>query len=123
MGVRINAVAAGALVLGAAAAVDPAGLAPFGPARWLWISTLATLTIGLTMWRRSGARSHRLTVDQRAVVTCRLLLGMSEAETAAALRIRPGTVKSRLHRATQRLQSLLRPLHQATQDLPQENDH
>lgn len=40
-----------------------------------------------------------LSVDHRSVVVCRLLLGWSEAETAAALRIRPGTAKSRLHRA------------------------
>ena len=36
---------------------------------------------------------------QRAVVVCRLLLGWSEAQTAAALDVRPGTVKSRLSRA------------------------
>ena len=46
----------------------------------------------------------RLSIDHRAVVVCRLLLGWSEAETASALRIRPGTAKSRLHRATQQLQ-------------------
>jgi RNA polymerase sigma-70 factor (ECF subfamily) len=33
------------------------------------------------------------------VVACRYLLELSEAETAAALRIPTGTVKSRLHRA------------------------
>lgn len=37
--------------------------------------------------------------DLRAVVTCRYLLELSEAETAAALQIPAGTVKSRLHRA------------------------
>lgn len=36
---------------------------------------------------------------QRAVVVCRLLLGLSEAQTAEALRLPPGTVKSRLARA------------------------
>ena len=41
-----------------------------------------------------------LPVDHRSVVVCRLLLGWSEAETAQALGIRPGTAKSRLHRAT-----------------------
>ncbi|HUI48294.1 MAG TPA: sigma factor-like helix-turn-helix DNA-binding protein [Acidimicrobiia bacterium] len=35
----------------------------------------------------------------RAVVVCRLLLDWSVEETAEALRIKPGTVKSRLHRA------------------------
>lgn len=54
-----------------------------------------------------------LTVDQRAVVVCRLLIGYSEAQTAAALGIRPGTVKSRLNRATTRLHGLLSHLHQA----------
>jgi RNA polymerase sigma factor (sigma-70 family) len=51
-----------------------------------------------------------LTVDQRAVVVCRLLLNLSEASTAEALDIRPGTVKSRLHRALERLTPLLAPL-------------
>lgn len=45
-----------------------------------------------------------LDVRQRGVVVCRYYLGLSEAETAAALGIRPGTVKSRLHRALQHLQ-------------------
>ena len=43
---------------------------------------------------------RELPVDHRSVVVCRLLLGWSEAETAQALGIRPGTAKSRLHRAT-----------------------
>lgn len=57
-----------------------------------------------------------LGVRQRAVVVCRFYLGFSEAETAAALGIRPGTVKSRLHRALQHLQgrlSHLRPEEQS----------
>jgi RNA polymerase sigma factor (sigma-70 family) len=51
-----------------------------------------------------------LTVDQRAVVVCRLLLNLSEAHTADALGVKPGTVKSRLHRALARLTPLLAPL-------------
>ena len=39
----------------------------------------------------------------RAVITCRYLLELSEAETAAALGVRRGTVKSRLSRALGRL--------------------
>jgi RNA polymerase sigma-70 factor (ECF subfamily) len=39
----------------------------------------------------------------RLVVSCRYLLDLSEAETAAALRLRRGTVKSRLSRALERL--------------------
>ena len=42
---------------------------------------------------------HELPTAQREVVVCRLLLGWSEARTAAALDTRPGTVKSRLSRA------------------------
>jgi RNA polymerase sigma factor (sigma-70 family) len=45
-----------------------------------------------------------LPVHQRAVVVCRFYLGFSEAETSAALRIQPGTVKSRLHRALRHLE-------------------
>ncbi len=51
-----------------------------------------------------------LSVDQRAVVVCRLLLGLSELQTADALGIRSGTVKSRLSRALDRLHPLLAPL-------------
>ena len=40
----------------------------------------------------------------RDVVTCRYLLELSEAETAATLGWPTGTVKSRLSRALQRLQ-------------------
>jgi RNA polymerase sigma factor (sigma-70 family) len=39
----------------------------------------------------------------RLVIGCRYLLELSEAETAAALGCRPGTVKSRLSRALERL--------------------
>jgi DNA-directed RNA polymerase specialized sigma24 family protein len=46
-----------------------------------------------------AAALRRLDVKLRAVVVCRLLLDWSVEETADALRIKPGTVKSRLHRA------------------------
>jgi RNA polymerase sigma-70 factor (ECF subfamily) len=42
---------------------------------------------------------RRLAVPLREVVICRYLLELSESETAVALRIPRGTVKSRLHRA------------------------
>jgi DNA-directed RNA polymerase specialized sigma24 family protein len=41
------------------------------------------------------------------VVTCRYLLDLDEAETAAVLGWPRGTVKSRLHRALDRLASVL----------------
>lgn len=46
----------------------------------------------------------------RSVVVCRHLLGWSVADTAAALHLREGTVKSRLSRANQILQSNLHHL-------------
>ncbi len=48
---------------------------------------------------------RQLTVEQRAVVVCRFYIGYSEAETADALGIRPGTVKSRLSRALEVLRT------------------
>jgi len=51
-----------------------------------------------------------LDVKHRSVVVCRHLLGWSVAETAQALKVREGTVKSRLHRAHLILQSRLQHL-------------
>jgi len=51
-----------------------------------------------------------LDVKHRTVIVCRHLLGWSVADTAAALRVREGTVKSRLFRATRILQSRLHHL-------------
>ena len=50
------------------------------------------------------AAVDRLGEDQRAAIACRYFLGLSEAETAAVLGCRPGTVKSRLSRALARLE-------------------
>ncbi|MDO8363419.1 MAG: sigma-70 family RNA polymerase sigma factor [Actinomycetota bacterium] len=49
----------------------------------------------------------RLDLDRRAVVVCRYFLGMTEDEIAQSLDIRPGTVKSRLHRALRHLEDQL----------------
>ncbi len=49
----------------------------------------------------------RLSLDHRSVVVCRFLLGWSEQQTADALAIRPGTVKSRLSRALSKLERQL----------------
>ncbi len=49
------------------------------------------------------AAVESLSDRDRAVISCRYLLELSEAETAAALGVRKGTVKSRLSRALDRL--------------------
>ena len=46
---------------------------------------------------------RRLSADHRAVVVAKYYLDWSEQEIAAGLDIRPGTVKSRLSRALERL--------------------
>ncbi|MDY7104956.1 MAG: sigma factor-like helix-turn-helix DNA-binding protein [Actinomycetota bacterium] len=48
-----------------------------------------------------------LDVDLRAVVVCRLVLDWSVRDTADALDLPPGTVKSRLHRALAQLHDAL----------------
>jgi RNA polymerase sigma factor (sigma-70 family) len=46
---------------------------------------------------------RRLSPEHREVVVLRYLQDWSEAEIATALGLRPGTVKSRLHRAMAQL--------------------
>jgi RNA polymerase sigma-70 factor (ECF subfamily) len=53
--------------------------------------------------RRLVAALGRLPENARLVLACRYLLGLSEAETASALGVRPGTVKSRVSRALELL--------------------
>ena len=53
--------------------------------------------------RRLIAALDSLPEPAREVLACRYLLGLSEAETAAALGVRPGTVKSRTARALEQL--------------------
>jgi RNA polymerase sigma-70 factor (ECF subfamily) len=54
-----------------------------------------------------AAALGRLRHDDRVVIGCRYLLALSEAETAAALGVARGTVKSRLSRALVRLRTAL----------------
>jgi RNA polymerase sigma factor (sigma-70 family) len=49
---------------------------------------------------------NELPDDAQAVIACRYLLGLSEQETAMALDVAPGTVKSRTSRALDRLREL-----------------
>jgi RNA polymerase sigma factor (sigma-70 family) len=51
----------------------------------------------------------RLRDDDRLVLGCRYLLELTEAETAAALGVKPGTVKSRTSRALERLREEVTP--------------
>ncbi len=56
------------------------------------------------------AALQALDVRLRSVVVCRVLLDWSVEQTASALGIKPGTVKSRLHRALDSLEQTLRHL-------------
>jgi RNA polymerase sigma factor (sigma-70 family) len=83
-----------ALVLRAAGEGRPSGeAAPSPEAALLAGERRSVLLAGL----------GRLNERDRTVIACRYLLELSEAETAAALGVRPGTVKSRLSRALDRL--------------------
>jgi RNA polymerase sigma-70 factor (ECF subfamily) len=53
------------------------------------------------------AAVERLSDDHREAISCRYFLDLSEDETAAVLRVRRGTVKSRLSRALERLREEL----------------
>ncbi len=66
----------------------------------------ATSELALRDDRLDDALSQ-LSVDHRAVVACRIYLEWSVDETAEALKIPPGTVKSRLARATAALEQHL----------------
>jgi RNA polymerase sigma-70 factor, ECF subfamily len=89
-----------ALVLRAAGEGRPSGEAAPSPE--------AALLAGERRSRLLAALST-LNERDRTVVACRYLLELSEAETAAALGVRPGTVKSRLARALDRLREEVGP--------------
>jgi RNA polymerase sigma-70 factor (ECF subfamily) len=74
-------------------------------------STPAPELEALAAETQAEVRTALATLDdgERLVVTCRYLLGLSEAETAAALGIPAGTVKSRLHRGLRRMRDRLEP--------------
>lgn len=61
-----------------------------------------------------AAAMAELPMKLRSVVVLRMILDYSEAETATALNIAPGTVKSRLHRG-------LTGLRQRMESIPQED--
>ena len=56
---------------------------------------------------RLAAAVARLREHDQLVIAARFFLGLSEAETATALGVRRGTIKSRLSRALRRLQDQL----------------
>jgi RNA polymerase sigma factor (sigma-70 family) len=63
--------------------------------------------LGSERRRESLAAVEHLGEADREVIVCRHLLELSEAETAAVLGVRPGTVKSRLSRGLARLRAEL----------------
>lgn len=50
---------------------------------------------------------RRLRLAEQEVIYLRYFLDLSEAETASALKVAPGTVKSRLHRAMAKLRAVV----------------
>ena len=86
-----------ALVLRLAPAVSGTGSAPSAENEVLAGEQRATLASAV----------GRLREDDQLVIAARHFLGLSEAETALALGLRTGTVKSRLSRALGRLQTEL----------------
>ena len=83
------------LALRAERARGPGDAAPSPEAAVVAVEDRAALLVAL----------ERLPERDRLVIACRYLLELSEAETAAALGVRPGTVKSRLSRGLERLRA------------------
>ena len=84
-----------ALALRAAGEIRPGDAAPSPEAA----------VLGLERRRLLLDAVDRLSEEHRHVVSCRYFLGLTENETAAALGIRRGTVRSRLSRALERLRT------------------
>lgn len=72
-----------------------------------WLAQQSTHHDAPTIEPSIVAAVQQLPAGQRSVVACRLLLNYSEQQTATLLRIRPGTVKSRLARAITQLSTSL----------------
>ena len=66
-----------------------------------------TEALAATEMTRLTAAIGRLRGDDQLVIAARFYLGLSEAEAATALELRPGTLKSRLSRALGRLRAQL----------------
>ena len=96
---------------GVVARAFEAVLGPGAPAA----SSSETLVLAGETRAEVRAALLRLGEEERLVVTCRYLLDLSEAETAAALGIPVGTVKSRLHRGLRRLRADLDRAARATE--------
>jgi RNA polymerase sigma factor (sigma-70 family) len=94
---RRSAARRAALVLRAGAQDVSGGAAPSPEAAVLDADRRSVLVSAL----------EELREDDREVLTCRYLLDLSEEETAAALGVRRGTVKSRTSRALDRLRSVV----------------
>ena len=61
------------------------------------------MTVAAEKRRELLAAVECLPEEQRLAIACRYFLDLSEEETARVLGVRPGTVKSRLSRALERL--------------------
>lgn len=77
--------------------------------RYLHVGLRVDREVGFDLPDRVAVRAAvaDLSPQQRAAVFCRYYLDLSEAETAQALGVRPGTVKSRLSRALRALEEAL----------------
>lgn len=74
MTMRAASLTLGALVVATVIAIDPVGLAPFGPARWMAVSTLALAGSGLAIWH-GDVPFERLTARAGATMLAFLTAG------------------------------------------------